>query len=108
VGPRGEISKDFESFIGRLAEVGAERIWKRMGARSIDEAKGVIKVRLTRTIGITGFRGYARLVMDRLGTVLGNGKRAAERRARARDAGKEWRDEYDRREGPMGAGGFQL
>ena len=107
VGPRGEISSDLESFIGRLSEVGAERMWKTMGARSIKEAKAVIKVRLIRTIGITGFRGYARLVMDRLGTVVGDGKKAAERRAKARSAGMEWRDEYDRRAGPIGMGGFK-
>ena len=91
----------------RLTEVGAERIWKTMGARSIKEAKAVIKVRLIRTIVITGFRGYARLVMDRLGTVIGDGKKAAERRAKARSAGMEWRDEYDCRAGPMGMGGFK-
>ena len=56
VGLRGEISSDLESFIGRLSEVGAERMWKPMGARSIKEARAVIKARLIRTIGITGER----------------------------------------------------
>ena len=89
-----------------------------MGARSIKEARAIIHAKLIRNIGITGFRGYAclvmdrfrgyaRLVMDRLGIALGDGKKAYKRRGLARNAAKEWRDEYDRREGPMGRGSFR-
>jgi hypothetical protein len=107
VGPRGGISEDFTNLLQRFAHIGAERRWKEMGARSIKEARAVMLTKLRRNFGITGFRGYARLVMDRLGIALGDGKAAFKRRGYAMNAAKEWRDEYDRRAGPMGQGGFR-
>ena len=107
VGPRGGLSEDFVNLLKRFAHIGAERKWKEMGARSIKEARAVMLTKLRRNFGITGFRGYARLVIDRLGIALGDGKAAFKRRGYARNAAKEWRDEYDRREGPMGRGGYR-
>ena len=104
--PRSQ-KRDFTYMIQRFAHIGAERMYMKMGARSIKEARGIILAKLIRNVGITGFRGYARLVMDRLGIALGDGKQAYKRRGRAQNAAKEWRDEYDRRAGPMGQGGFR-
>ena len=105
VGPRGGLSKDLKSFVALLAETGGERMWRRMGARSPVEARGVIKERVTRSLAITGFRGYARLIANRLGIALGDGKKARKRRLRARDEMKDWCDEYRRQFGPCGRAG---
>ena len=98
---------DFKTMITRMAEIGAQHLWKDSGARSILEMRGVIKARMTRSFGITAFRGYARLISDRLGIAIGDGKKAYARRAFARDEFKEWREEYSRFHGPMGRGGYR-
>ena len=104
VGPRGEMSDDFEYLIRRFAEKGAERMWRRMGARSIKEARGVIKTRLYRSFGITAARGYARMIADRFGVVLGDGDAAYGRRSRSREAYTRWWDEYFRQFDPSSRG----
>ena len=71
-------------------------MWRTMGARSVPEARGVIKGRLIRSFGITAARGYARLISDRLGIAIGDGKKASKRRAFARDQWQEMRQEYHR------------
>ena len=77
------------------------------GGKVDQGGEAVMLTKLRRNFGITGFRGYARLVIDRLGIALGDGKAAFKRRGYAMNAAKEWRDEYDRRAGPMGQGGFR-
>jgi len=101
-GPRGGLSADVHEFINGVAETGAERMWRRMGARSPVEAKGVIKERVTRSLAITAFRGYARLIAERLGIALGDGRKAYARRAYARDEMRDWSEEYERQYGPCG------
>ena len=66
------------------------------------EAKGVIKERVTRSLAITAFRGYARLIAERLGIALGDGRKAYARRAYARDEMRDWSEEYERQYGPCG------
>ena len=89
--------------VNKMSTVGAERIWRRMGARSALEAKGVIKNRLRRSIGITATRAAARLKIDRLGIALGDGAKAAQRRGAARAKNRTWGFEYSQRFGPKGA-----
>ena len=62
--------------------MGAERSWKRMGARNVLEAKGLIKA--METLGVAAVRENARLKLDRLGVVFGSEGGAAERRAQDR------------------------
>ena len=73
IGPRGEASADFHKLIEKIGEVGAERGWRKTGARSVAEAKALITPRLYRAIGINAVRAAAHLVRDNLGlSLLGN------------------------------------
>ena len=67
--------------IKHFAELGAERTWRDMGARSQIEGRASITASLRRSLGITAARSAARLKSDRLGIALGDGKAAARRRA---------------------------
>ena len=79
-GPRGEVSKDVERLIRKAAEVGAERRWRLMGARSQQEARAALLFMMRRSIGITAVRANAKMMRERLGLVLGNGAAASKRR----------------------------
>ena len=92
-GAFGETSDGVEVLLGQLAEAGAERHWRRMKARRIDDAKGALAWLLRRRWGITAVRENARLVLDRLQFVNSDVRRqqrsleaamSAEGRARAR------------------------
>ena len=81
-GAVGESSPDVAEFIKDLADLGAERKWRRMGARNIREARGLIKGLALQAIGIAAVRSAARCKLDRLATALGNDEgSAAQRRA---------------------------
>ena len=72
-----------------------EKCWRDMGARSVDEAAGLLYMKLRRNLGIAAARARARLLIDRVTLVLaGNGARAAaQRRAAGRFAWRELRTE---------------
>ena len=55
-----------------------------MGARSIPEARAVLKRRFTRMLGNFAIRAAARLKREVLGIALGGGKAAANARAKAK------------------------
>jgi len=84
VGPRGEVSKDMAWLFTQMAKVGAERKWRIMGARSIPEARAVLKRRITRMVGNFAIRAAARLKREVLGIALGGGNAAAKARAKAK------------------------
>ena len=92
-GAYGETSDGVELLLGELAEAGAERHWRRMKARRVNEAKGALAWLLRRRWGINAVRENARLVLDRLQYVNSDTRRqerslratmGAENRARAR------------------------
>ena len=84
-----------------MASIGAERNWQRMGARTALEARGVIKGRLRRSVGITAVVAEAMLRSDRLGIALGDGPAAAKRRREAKTRFWSWRQEMARRGTPF-------
>ena len=93
-GPRGESSKDVERLIKISAEIGGERRWRDLRARSKVEAKAFIAHRMRRSIGITAIRAFAMVKRECLGIVLGNGTSGAARRKSANLFAKEMRQEY--------------
>jgi hypothetical protein len=95
IGPRAETSKDVERFIDKCSEIGAERRWRRMGARSQVEAKAYIKFAMRRSIGVVAARANAKLVRERLGICLGrDGTTGANRRRRAKYFARKVDQEY--------------
>ena len=84
---------DLHRLVDAMAEVGAETSWRRMGARSVIGARGVIKSRLIRMIGINAARANATLKRERLGIALGDGVHAFARRRSAFYA-RTMREEY--------------
>ena len=101
-GPRGETSDEVEELVNKMAKKAAERQWRNMGARSAVEARGVVKARITRSLGIAAVRAAARLKLDRLGIALGDGPAAAGRRNKAHAKHRSWGFEYSQRFGPQG------
>jgi len=95
VGAYAEASKDLLNLLRDTATLGAQRCWRDMGARSVDEAAGLLYTKLRRNLGIAAARARARLLIDRVTLVLaGNGARAAaQRRAAGRFAWRELRTE---------------
>ena len=104
VGPRGGFSSDLRKFIKKISLLGAERKWRLMGARSLKEAAGVIKARITRSLAISAVIQEEYLRHDRLGRFLGDDKAATERRNTARAAHWTWRNEFGQRNGPRNDG----
>ena len=100
VGPRGSFSSDLRKFIKKISLLGAERKWRLMGARSLKEAAGVIKTRITRSLAISAVIQEESLRHDRLGRLLGDDKAATKRRDAARAAHWTWRDEFGQRNEP--------
>ena len=97
-GPRGSVSKDLAKAVSRIAAIGAERKWRSMGARSIQEARPVIQNRIRRSIGITAIIAEQQLRSERLGTALGNGRNAAARRAVSKAKFHSWQEEMSHRD----------
>ena len=109
-GPRGSVSKDLAQAVSKIAAIGADRKWRSMGARSIEEAVPVIRNRIRRSMGITAIIAEQQLRAERLGIALGNGRKAAERRAFSRAKFHTWQDEMSYKESQqwspeMGMGG---
>ena len=71
-----------------------------MGARSVVGARGVIKNRLRRMIGINAAKANAVLKRERLGIALGNGPHAYRRRHDAFTARNMREEFYDHMYGP--------
>ena len=68
--------------------------------RSLKEAAGVIKARITRSLAISAVIQEEYLRHDRLGRFLGDDKAATKRRNAARAAHWTWRNEFGQRNGP--------
>ena len=95
IGPRGEASADFHTLIRKIGAIGAERGWRKTGARSVAEAKALITPRLFRAIGINAVRAAARLVRDRLGqSLLGDPERGQENLTNSHFNSRSHREEY--------------
>ena len=58
--------------ISLASEIGGERRWRQMGARSVVEAQGFLWNMMRQHIGINVVRECAKLKRERLGAVLGN------------------------------------
>ena len=78
-GMLGETSASVDRFVRLTAERGTERRWRRMGARSILEARAAIMFTMRRSIGITATRENAKMIRERLNILLEDGGLAAER-----------------------------
>ena len=94
IGPRGEGSEDLHRLLDTIADVAAERKWRRMGARNPHEARAVIAARVYRSIGILSVREAAKMKRERLGIALGDGSAASRRRKRAGQFARTMREEY--------------
>ena len=93
-GPRGESSKDVERLIQLSAELGADRRWREIGARSKVQAKAFIAHRMQESIGITAVRAFAMVKRECLGIMLGNSHAGAARRKTANQFAKELAQDY--------------
>ncbi len=80
-GAFGVVSPAVMAWIDELADMGANRCWKRRGARNALEARGLIKRIATKTLGIVAVRENARLKLDRLGVAFGDSGNSDARRA---------------------------
>ena len=107
VGPRGSASSGLHKLIGEIAEMGAERVWRKMGARSVLEARGILVNRIRRGIGIAASRAAATLMIERLGIARGDGKRAARCRRNANAAHRSMEEEHYFANGPRAFWGWQ-
>ena len=107
IGPSGSVSSDVHKLMDEIAKVGAERKWQVMGARSQEEARGVIKGAPCRRLGITAARAAARLKIARIGIARGDGKAASKRRKKGRDARRTEAEEWYYRYGPRAHVGGQ-
>ena len=85
-GANGEASDDIHAWVEELARMGAHRRWRQMGARSMQEAKGLIKKIAIETLGIEAVRGNAKCKLDRLGVALDGGAWRKDGAARRREA----------------------
>jgi len=94
IGMRGESSKDVDRFVRKTAEIGGERKWRRMGARSAREATAAIMHSMRRSIGIVATRVNAIFLRERLGVVLGNSPAASKRRKQAKYQERKMRHNY--------------
>ena len=83
-GAHGEASADVSEFVSMLGEVGSERTWRDMGARSQREAASVIKSMARQAIGVEAARGAARLKLARIAVMSGDMNQAGSRRRQAR------------------------
>ena len=64
-GAFGEASPDVHTLLAHAATVGAARMWRTMGARSMLEARGFLVSQLRRTWGVAAVRAAARLRASR-------------------------------------------
>lgn len=94
-GPRGESSNDVERLIQLSAEIGADRRWRELGARSKVEAKAFIARTMRESIGITAVRAFAMVKRECLGIMLGNAHAGAARRKTANQFAKELAQDYN-------------
>ena len=79
-GAAGELSPDLMQFVADAAEMGAAKSWREMGARSVLEARGLLKKMALETLGIAAVRANARCKLDRAATALGGDEGSEARR----------------------------
>ena len=87
----GEASDDVQTFVSKAAAKGATEHWVRMGARSAQEARGVIKAQLTCQIGVTIARENAWMKLKRLGLLAGGYQPGGDKRRNNRAFGNRAR-----------------
>ena len=83
-----------------IADKGAERRWREMGAANQTDAKSALVQSMRRSIGIEAVRGHARLKLDRLAQMTGDMNAGAERRSNSRFGTNAYREAYEQRHGP--------
>ena len=83
-----------------IADKGAERRWREMGAANQTDAKSALVQSMRRSIGIEAVRGHARLKLDRLAQMTGDMDAGAERRSKSRFGTNAYREAYEQRHGP--------
>ena len=88
-----EASPDTHKLLSALAAAGAERHWKKMGARSSDDARGALAWLLRRRWAMTAAREAARLTLARLELVGPGAVAARERRMQASSSAADARRE---------------
>ena len=96
IGPRGEGSEDLHRLLDTIADLAAERKWRRMCARNPHEARAVIAARMYRSIDILSVREAAKMKRERLGIALGDRSAASRRRKRAGQFARTMREDHKR------------
>ena len=70
LGPRGEGSEDLITLLRETAKAAAQKLWRKLGASSAEEARGHFVQRFFRSVGITAVREAAKIKRERLGFLL--------------------------------------
>ena len=70
LGPRGEGSEDLIVLLRETAKAAAQKLWRKLGATSAEEARGHFVQRFFRSVGITAVREAAKIKRERLGFLL--------------------------------------
>ena len=73
-------NKSYIHVVADAAEMGAAKSWREMGARSVLEARGLLKKMALETLGIAAVRANARCKLDRVATALGGDEGSEARR----------------------------
>ena len=94
IGAFGEINNEFDKLLKHVAEIGAERNWRTMGARSQSEARGALISYFRDIVGICAVRENARMKARVLGTLLGDYDEACKRRGSGRRRFERFRRAY--------------
>ena len=79
-GPYLDASDEVHEFAAHIATVGATRDWRKMGARDVSEARGIILQLIFREWGIESARASARMRIERIRFISGeaNGRRGSQ------------------------------
>ena len=79
-GPYLDASDEVHELAAHIATVGATRDWRKMGARDVSEARGIILQLIFREWGIECARSSARMRIERIRFISGeaNGRRGSQ------------------------------
>ena len=79
-GPYLDASDEVHELVAHIATVGATRDWRKMGARDVSEARGIILQLIFREWGIECARSSARMRIERIRFIDGeaNGRRGSQ------------------------------
>ena len=104
VGPRGEGSPELFKLLKKVAKVGAEECYRKIGLKSAEDAKSLVLSRIYKLIGITAVRAAAKMKRERLGVARGDGEAAESRRSFATRRNQKLQDDYFQQFGNWGGG----